>query len=702
MIQDFVRFSSFAFVRCAALASAWTVAAIAVAGCAESTLVARSTGNASADAAVTEATTTTDSGAADALAVEAVAADGLAIDALADGAVGDDAVAAETVIDAAVAEVAPTVCTADELKKCNDGLACTQDDCTVVAGSGAICGWTLKKDTCLIGGGCQLKGGAKPGDACVQCVPESATATWSAAPDGSACDDGDLCTWQGKCAQKQCKSLTVPCDDGKSCTADLCDPSKGCTYPVEVGKACDDGSACTSGDFCIPDGSCGGNPLGCDDKNPCTTDSCLPAKGCTQTDNADGCSDGDACTDSDKCKQGGCAAGSVSNCDDGNTCTLDFCEKASGCYHLPLQSPCCTGQTSICDDNNPCTNDDCDPKTSGCAHTNNTAACNDNNACTATDLCTGGQCAGAKKTCDDKSVCTSDACDPAKGCLFTPAGSAPCDDGNACTKADVCAAGVCKGAGQCACTPTFASQAIKFNSILIGLGGNPGEGIDLDDNPKTCAPKTNCSAGINNALGALAGLANGPLDKSVKDGAVSFVLEFKDFKQGPVNLALYPAKLDATNVTCDSTKATCNFVVDAKTIDPQLCKPTIALPGTLAGNLVNAGGKGSNFPIAIPLQPGVNLLVTIYGARLIGNATLIGSTVTGFEGILSGSVPKATLLAAIEALPEEGLPLPKDALKSILDTAVENDIDSDGNGSLDAASLALKVKGGPGKIVGTY
>ena len=603
--------------------------------------------------------------------------------------------------DVAAADVAPAVCTADEVKKCNDGLPCTIDSCNIVGGVGAVCKWAFVADACLINGLCKKKGDAKPSDACAQCLPEAATTTWSVAPDSTSCDDGDLCTYQGKCAGKKCASVAVPCGDGNACTADTCDPKKGCVYPPLSATTCDDGSACTNKDSCIS-GACIGDPVTCNDSNPCSDDACNLAKGCTSTLNSAPCSDGDACTADDGCSAGTCKSGGAPNCDDGNSCTLDFCDKGAGCYHLPLQSPCCIGETSICDDANPCTSDDCDPKTSKCGHANNTAVCNDANACTASDTCKGGKCAGSTKLCDDKNPCTSDACAADKGCLFSPAGTASCDDGNVCTTSDVCSGGVCKGAGQCTCKPVFAAQAIKFNSILIGDGGQPGEGIDLDDNPKTCAPASNCSAGINNALGALAGLANPPFDKAVKDGSVTFVVEFKDFKQGPVNLALYAGKLDPGNVGCDSTKATCNYLVDIKMLDPQKCLALVLLPGQLAGDLLSAGGKGTNFPIAIPLQPGVNLNVTIFGAKLVGKVGLSGGNVTSFDGILSGSVPKATLLAAIDALPEAGLPIPKDGIKAILDGAVDNDIDSDGDGKLDAASIALKVKGGAAKITGTY
>lgn len=604
--------------------------------------------------------------------------------------------------DVAPADVPPPVCSDEEKKGCDDKLACTEDSCSVQWGK-PVCSWKLKADTCFIGGLCKKKGDAKPGDACAQCLPAQATATWSTAPDGTACDDGDLCTWNGACqlsnGKETCKSQPVPCNDKNACTLDVCDPKMGCTYPLANGATCTDGDACTVADTCLG-GSCLGKKISCDDGKLCTDDGCDLASGCTHTDNSAPCSDGDACTVPDLCAKGSCVAGGPADCDDGNSCTVDVCDSGAGCYHLPLQSPCCIGQTSICDDGKPCTTDDCDPKTSGCSHKDNTVACDDGSKCTEGDLCAAGTCVpGKPKTCNDNSPCTNDACSPTAGCVFSPVTGTPCDDGNACTQNDLCTQGVCKGSGQCACKPTFSPQVQKLISVLIGLGGQPGEGLDLDDNPKTCAPSSNCSQGINNSLGALAGVANPQLDKAVQDGSVTFVLEFKDFKQGPVNLALYVAKLDPQNAACDAKVASCLWQVDPKMLDAK-CQASVALPGQLAGDLVIAGGKNSNFPFSLPVN-GMDLKITIYGARLQGKVQLQGDKVLSFEGILAGSVPKTSLLQAIDALPDGGA-IPKDALKGIVTSLVQVDMDSDGDGVLDAASIGLKIKGIPGTISGTY
>jgi hypothetical protein len=80
------------------------------------------------------------------------------------------------------------------------------------------------------------------------------------------------------------------CDDGNDCTVELCDPSdpsaepSGCVYESVdlVGTECDDGDDCTYPDACDFDGSCTpGFLFECSDGDPCTTDACDGAGGCT-------------------------------------------------------------------------------------------------------------------------------------------------------------------------------------------------------------------------------------------------------------------------------------------------------------------------------------------------------------------------------------------------------------------------------------
>ncbi|MFH0903339.1 MAG: M64 family metallopeptidase, partial [Pseudomonadota bacterium] len=69
-----------------------------------------------------------------------------------------------------------------------------------------------------------------------------------------------------------------------------------------------------------------------------------------------------------------------------------------------------------------------------------TIPCDDGNACSHSDTCAAGACAGTSYSCDDANMCTDDACLGDGTCANTD-NTAACDDGNACSHSDTCAAG---------------------------------------------------------------------------------------------------------------------------------------------------------------------------------------------------------------------------------------------------------------------
>ena len=355
---------------------------------------------------------------------------------------------------------------------CDDKNPCTNDLCdkntgcannanTAVCNDGSAC---TSSDTC--GGGVCL-GKPVPCDDKNPCTTDSCDKTTGCVKvnNSAACNDASACTSGDTCTGGACKGAIVLCDDKNPCTTDSCDAAKGCVFANNT-AACDDGSACTSGDTCGA-GACLGKTLVCNDNNGCTTDGCDAKTGCTTAANSLGCDDLNACTGKDLCAGGKCTPGAVVSCDDKNPCTNDSCDKAKGCVHVSNTLACddgngctisdacvagvCKGSGGPdCNDNNPCTTDGCTAKT-GCTHVNNTAPCSDNNACTTADKCLTAKCVGGVAAdCDDKNSCTADACEPVKGCTHAN-NTAGCNDNNACTVGDVCAAGACKPGAAANC-----------------------------------------------------------------------------------------------------------------------------------------------------------------------------------------------------------------------------------------------------------
>ena len=341
---------------------------------------------------------------------------------------------------------------------CDDGNLCTTDSCTDQNN-----GCTHGEVSCDDGSDCTADL-CDPSFGC-QHIPDP-------------CDDANLCTYD-YCGPMGCEHFTA-CDDWNPCTEDTCDPAVGCQYsPVKDGSSCPGYDPCSHGGTCqagfcdAPFNSCEDGNLctydycgpmgcehftGCDDGNSCTEDTCDPAVGCQFAP----VQDGTTCTGYDPCSPGGTCQAGVCNapftsCEDGDPCTKDYCGPM-GCEHY-----------SYCQDGDPCTDDACDSATGGCVFTpaQDGAPCGANDPCTTPGVCKGGGCFGAVSVCDDGDPCTWDLCNPDGSCVNIPGACSPppppppppgqcldpsgnplpegawCEDGDPCTKPDMCQKGVC-------------------------------------------------------------------------------------------------------------------------------------------------------------------------------------------------------------------------------------------------------------------
>ncbi len=362
-------------------------------------------------------------------------------------------------------------CVAGKPIVCTDGSECTTDSCDTKTGKclfvnddGKACD---DGDTCSSADTCQ-GGQCQPGKAICECKSQL---------DCQGKEDGDLCNGTLFCdfSDNKCKldlKTVVVCDSSKDseCLTWACNSKSGKCEPANQadGKPCNaDESVCSLGDSCLKGLCTPGAGVGCDDGDPCTNDTCDPAKGCLHSNNQLKCNDGNPCTEIDLCYQGKCTGGGLKNCDDGNGCTTDTCNPKSGQCEFKnetgltctdnnpctLQDTCQTGKcvpkSNVgCDDGKPCTMDTCDPKTGNCITANmpDQLACEDGNKCTMGDSCKAGACAPGKPAyCNDGSACTIDTCDVAQGvCVYKNAATgAPCSDSDACTLGDTCKDGGC-------------------------------------------------------------------------------------------------------------------------------------------------------------------------------------------------------------------------------------------------------------------
>ena len=317
---------------------------------------------------------------------------------------------------------------------------------------------------------------------CVEC------STNADCVDSSSCTT-DTCNPDGTCshvkADPTCCEADTECEDGDVCTTNTCNlATKKCNAPTDVAGCCNTVDDCPTSDVCqvaaciahlcrygTKTGCCTKDTQ-CDDKNPCTVNTCKLADNtcdfsvktsstCCLID-AD-CNDGDAST-IDKCTTNNCTHTTdpsktkcTTNADCAglqNACTTAACGAEKVC--VTTQAPNCCLIDSNCNDGDPCTKDICNTSTNKCGTSPITGCCkassecNDNNPCTV-DACLGNECRHGPDSsnpgcctqnadCNDKNACTVDACVNEK-CTFTADPTKPecctsstqCDDNDTCT-----------------------------------------------------------------------------------------------------------------------------------------------------------------------------------------------------------------------------------------------------------------------------
>lgn len=219
--------------------------------------------------------------------------------------------------------------------------------CSIGQGVATDCG---KGMYCALDSGCQGSGVCKP-------KPEGCIEIYSpvCGCDGQTYGNSCVAASQGQNIQGKdaCPNPCqwMKCGDGNACTSDSCNPATGkCEFVPLVGPGCDDGDLCTANDVCAEkdgQGVCvAGPPQTCPAPGPCETAACNAKTGKCETSPIPGCGGG-----GDKCSIGlgaptiDCGATGFCKLPDGQCSGFGVCTEKPGACMMVFKPVCgCNGK----------------------------------------------------------------------------------------------------------------------------------------------------------------------------------------------------------------------------------------------------------------------------------------------------------------------------------------------------------------------
>ena len=246
-------------------------------------------------------------------------------------------------------------------RQCCGGLVCAPGCADPVCEPQRVC-----QPGCRIDGRLYASGELNVSNPCQSCAPTVSTTAWTYRANGTPCDDGNACSLADTCISGACSGSALICDIQDQChERGQCDPQTGsCSNPPKPnGTPCVDSDLCTNdtcwngactgtsevscapldhcheSGVCDPStGNCSNPTVGCsDDNNDCTVDECDPAVGCVHVP----VPDGTVVTATCKCEGGDCLL-----CEDDDPTSCSFYTTAGTCRHVVVTIP--AGSTDVC------------------------------------------------------------------------------------------------------------------------------------------------------------------------------------------------------------------------------------------------------------------------------------------------------------------------------------------------------------------
>lgn len=269
--------------------------------------------------------------------------------------------------------------------------------------------------------------------------------------------------------------------------------------------------------------------------------------------------------------------------------------------------------------------------------------------------------------------------------------------------------------GGCAVPTGFPDPVLYMRGFYLGTDGRPGSGLDLDGDPSTCAPEIDCSDGIDNAMAGLGTLANGYLPGGELGHETHIVMELAGYAEDgcPFTMNFYAGTNTSTTPddcptrypACCPAGRTCDFTIPAESFDADCAALSMMGGLSVTGTAMRGGPTTTPYYLMLSVV-GLDLLVPVHEARVLGTVTPGTGGPDRVQAIIGGYVIETEFFAVFEAIPADRYPFPgKDDIITLLhslytESLIVNDMDMNGDTVNDAASLGIIFDAEPTHLTG--
>ena len=185
------------------------------------------------------------------------------------------------------------------------------------------------------------------------------------------------------------------------------------------------------------------------------------------------------------------------------------------------------------------------------------------------------------------------------------------------------------------------------------------------------------------------------------------LLEFTEVPEdnSEFTINIFTATPTTSKEECNWQSETCQYTANTDFLDADSCAWQISFDNAvLLGDLLLAGGPDHKLDLTLPIVTGVPIDLVLHNAALKAELEFddVGFRIS--KGVLAGALVKQDLIEQIQSIPEPLIevlqPLTPESLVTMIETMLIPDIDTDGDGELDAVSLGIRFKTNPADIIG--